>query len=99
MSRSKKKPIIKDGWKNRTELSNRLVRHAQNHYIRAHIPNIEGDEDFILNIPESKKKMNDYVYMDWKINCDNCKLHKRCLDFIENGLKACKECKAKKSRK
>ena len=66
MSRSYKKPIIKDGCKKTNKIFLRQQKRSQKNYLKSNIINILSDEDFILNIPDVKNIVNDYTLCDDK---------------------------------
>jgi len=66
MSRSKKKPIIKDRPRNikKSSLYWRVVRRVINNKVRQILINPEKEPD----LPEPKEIVNDYDYSDYKID-------------------------------
>lgn len=66
MSRSRKKPIIKDRPRNakKSSLYWRVVRRVINDKVRQILTNPEKEPD----LPEPKEIVNDYDYSDYKIN-------------------------------
>jgi len=65
MSRSYKKPIIKDNGVGH-KLYRKAVRGSQKNYIRSNMDKLVNDEDF--EIPDGKNIINDYDYCDYKID-------------------------------
>ena len=66
MSRSRKKPIIKDRPRNqkKSSLYWRTIRRVTNEKVRK--LNIEPEND---NLPNPKELINDYTYCDYIIDC------------------------------
>lgn len=66
MSRSRKKPIIKDRPRNtkKSSLYWRVVRRVINDKVRQILSNPEKE----LDLPEPKEIVNDYDYSDYKID-------------------------------
>lgn len=64
MSRSFKKPILKDKDKSRSKMLNRIIRRNLKKIINS------SDDLENLEIPDPKIIVNDWDYCDWK--CETC---------------------------
>lgn len=68
MSRSRKKAIIKDRPRKKTNIYHKTIRSATNQVVRELAKLEEPDE---LEIPSPKNIINDYNYCDWIFDAEH----------------------------
>ena len=83
MSRSIKKPVIKDSPRNfqKSQIYWRTIRRVINHTIR----NFKNNLDEMI-LPKEKSIVNDYDFEDWKSDCRN---NNNCYCIRHYGTKKC----------